>query len=173
MEVFGNIALTIIAVIAALVFAGFILIRACHDLLIYRAVRLMHRSGRFLSRRDFEQRVAASTGTVVFEYPTLGWRVLRVWWTPDDIRSIGQAANLSEQSTDSEGVTPSPFEAWCHDTYTDLDRGHALIVPFYLFGAAYYRFRESLLAGAPSLRSVCVRSASVHFCRTYEPNGNA
>jgi hypothetical protein len=88
-------------------------------------------------------------------------------------RSRHRSANLSEQAPDSEGVTPSPFEAWCHDIYTDLDRGHALIVPFYLFGAAYHRFRESLLARVPSLRSVCVRSASVHFFRTHEPTGNA
>ena len=173
METIAYTALTIAAVIGALVLAIAAYIRFCHYRQTHRAIRVMRQCGRLLSRADFEQRVATSSGTVIFEYPTLGWRVLRVWWTPDDVLGLAHSAGISEQSPDSEGVAPSPFEMWCHDTYTDLQRGRAFLVPLYIFGSAFQRFSQALRSRFPTMRSAFVHSALVHFTRTNEPNGNA
>jgi len=132
----------------------------------------MRERGRILSEVEFEQHLANSNGTVLLEYPTLGWRVLRVWWTPDDVSALADAAGISRQSPDSEGAGPSPFETWCYDTYTDLQGGHAFLVPLYLFGSAFQRFGPSLRARHPAMKTALVRSALVHFARGGKPNGN-
>ena len=75
MPAFAYAVLTIGFVVGVLGLAFVIYIRISHYLLTYRAVRLMRRSGRFLSRTDFEHHLATSTGTVLFESPTLGFRV--------------------------------------------------------------------------------------------------
>jgi hypothetical protein len=173
MEAIAYTALTMAAAVGLLAFSLAAFIRAYHYLQTHCAVRLMRQRGRLLSRADFEQRVADSTGTVLFEYPTLGWRVLRVWWTPDDVLARAHSAGFSEHSPEPDGVATSQFETWCHDTYTDLQSGRAFLVPLYIFGAAFQRFSRSLRTRFPMMRSVFVRSASVHFTRVTESKGNA
>jgi hypothetical protein len=120
MEALAYVILAIVVLIGALCLAFAIYIRTIHYLLTYRAVRQMRQTGRFLSKSEFEQRVEASAGTVIFEYPTLGWRVLRIWWTPDDVLSLAQSAGISDRSPDSQGHDPSPLEAWIHDNFWEI-----------------------------------------------------
>ncbi|WP_042725125.1 hypothetical protein [Chthoniobacter flavus] len=123
----------------------------------------MHRLGRMLFRGQFERHLLASRGTVIFEYPTLGLRVLRVWWTPDDIRAVAAAMGIPDESVPGAGVPP--FELWCHDTYLDPERGKAFIVPLYLFGSGCHRFIQSVGARFPMMKHTYVCSAAVRFFR--------
>lgn len=166
MEAIAYTALTIAVVIGA----PAVYIRVCHYRQTHRAVRLMRQCGRFLSRADFEQRIAKSSGTVIFEYPTLGWRVMRVWWTPDDVLALADSAGISKESPTPNAAEPSPFEIWCNDTYTNEQSGRAFLVPIYIFGSAYSRFPQSLGTRFPAMNSISVRSAFVELTRDNVPN---
>src|ERR1043165_8076429 len=161
MQALGLAALVIAIIIGlmALVFA--ICIRLGHYSDTRRATRLMRERGRLLAQPDFERRLAKKSGTVILELPTLGWRVLRAWWTPDDVAARGLTTGLSDQSPKGHGFFGSPLEEWCHDTYTDLEKGSALLVPLYLFGSRFQSYERSLRARYPSLQIVRVFSAGV------------
>ena len=117
-------------------------------------------AGRLLAKTDFEQRISAASGTVILEYPTLGWNVVRVWWTPDDIVAAARDAGIPDQSSDPGGDTAAP-RGMVLMTFTDLERGRASLVSWYLIGWAACVRLEKLHP-----RSVLVRSGVVHLVRT-------
>lgn len=139
-----------------------------HRLWNWRTFRQMRLAGRLMSRSEFERELAAGKGTVVFEFPTLGWRVLRVWWTDEDVWALGRAAGLAEQSPDpedKEGMAPSPFECWCHDAYVVPEGGRASLVPLSILGGACHRFQTSIQQRFPGVPVIHVRSELVHLFR--------
>jgi len=164
MNLFVYTLLAIVIVIGLLVLALDIFIRVCYYLNIYSDIRRMRQAGRCLSRIEFEQRVASSTGTVIFEYPTIGWPILRVWWTPDDVLACAHSAGISEPPPELN-FDPCPFDVWCHDTYTDLQRGRAYLVPLYLIGSAFDRFERSLKGRFPDFSATTVLSGHVETFR--------
>ncbi len=163
MAVFGYALLITAAFCGLLIGTCAIYLRVLHYAGTYRVVHRLHRLGRVLFRGQFERHLRACRGTVIFEYPTLGWRVLRVWWTPDDVHAVAGAAGIPGEGVPGAGVPP--FEIWCHDTYLDLDRGKAFIVPYYLFGAGGRRFIRSLGMRFPEMKHTYVCSAAVQFFR--------
>src|SRR5579872_2062215 len=86
----------------------------------WRLRRRMRDAGRWLPRAELLKRLQARSGTLLVEWPTPGWRFCRAWWTPEPIPASVR-----------EPVEPGrvrQFDRWCHDRYTDLERGTALLV---------------------------------------------
>jgi hypothetical protein len=86
----------------------------------WRVRRRMRRAGRWLPKAELFERLQAGSGTLIVDWPTPGWRFCRAWWTPEVIERPTQEL--------SEPRRARQFERWCHDRYTDLERGTALLV---------------------------------------------
>jgi hypothetical protein len=153
-----------VLVLAALCGALFLLlniyIRVGHHLETWGAIRLMRERGRLLSKADFEQKLADSSGSVIFEYPEAGWRVLRVWWTPDDVLAIAREAGISDKSPDPETIPVSRFDTWGQHQYTDLETGRALLAVLSLW-CVLPNFSPTLEAHFPGMRTVFLYSGLV------------
>ncbi len=85
----------------------------------WRLRRQMRRAGRYLPRARLCERLRARSGTLIVEWPTPGWRFCRAWWTPEAIERPQEP---------SEPRSARQFERGCHERYTDLERGTALLV---------------------------------------------
>jgi len=157
--VIASMVLTVLLLIVALLLCVFAWIRISHYLMTRKALGQMRKTHRYLSRADFEAHLAASRGSVIFENPTITWRVMRVWWTPDDI--VEKTAHVSAESPDARGMEPSPRETLLQDVYLDLKRGSALLVPMYLFGPAPQKYFTKFQARFPKVPTASARSAIV------------
>jgi len=90
--------------------------------------RALWRQGRFVAREDLERRLAAGEGTVIEEIGLKG--PTRLWWTPDDVPSLGTLPlSYRDVVTVLEGGEHA-FNAWCLTEYLDVDRGRAVTVSF-------------------------------------------
>lgn len=134
-----------------------------HRLLGWKVSSKMREAGRLITPAEFEQRLASSSGTAIFELPTLGWRVLWVWWTPDDVRLAAPSSCAAESSDPLD--PPSPLECWCRDHYTDLDTGRALLVARQFTGRAFNRYPSKLRSAFPRMPTVTVLSAMIDLWR--------
>lgn len=157
--VIASMILAVVLLLASLFLCAFAWVRISHYLMTRRAVDRMRAAGRYLSRQDFENHAAASRGSVIFEYPTIGWRVMRIWWTPDAI--VEKTAHVSDESSDARGMYPSPRETLLNDAYLDFDGGSAQLVPLYLFGPAPRKYFANFQARFPKVPTAFVRSALV------------
>lgn len=92
-----------------------------------RLVRRMEKAGRVMSWADVE---AAGVGTVIVEFPYLGWPEVRCWWTPEHVRDAAAAAQIEipapdwMQTHDSWEVAAA-FAKWCRTVFLD---GEAMFV---------------------------------------------
>jgi hypothetical protein len=98
--------------------------------------------GRWLSRDTLDLKLQGNIGTLIVEYPSIGWPVLRVWWTPDKVPVVVgpepdmeafEAATREISTTDRTPVLPEIVAAveWttsCMQRYTALGSGQALAV---------------------------------------------
>jgi hypothetical protein len=152
----------VLGVLALLVLIFSVSVWINHLLLGWKVCSQMRKAGRLITPAEFEQRLASSSGTAIFELPTLGWRVLWVWWTPEDARL---AAPLKCAAESSVPLDPSPFECWCRDHYTDLSTGRAFLVARQFTGRAFSRYPTKIKSAFPRMPTVTVLSAMIDLLR--------
>ncbi len=97
----------------------------------YKWKSLLVQQGRF---RNPQIAVAElRSGTLIVDSPTLGWGLLRCWWTPDELRTITPHAipsdNDRQQHIEAEPERLElPFDRWVHSQYLDSDTGSAILL---------------------------------------------
>ncbi|QIF04931.1 hypothetical protein [Roseimicrobium sp. ORNL1] len=149
-----------VLVLLALIFSASVWIN--HLLLGWKVCSQMRKAGRLITPAEFEERLASSLGTAIFELPTLGWRVLWVWWTPEDVRL---AVPSESEAESSDSLDPSPLECWCRDHYTDLSTGRAFLVARQFTGRAFSRYPAKVRSSFPRMPTVTVLSAMIDLIR--------
>ncbi len=121
------------------------------NLMKLRTRRLMRRQGRWLSESDLLARIEQEGGTAIIESPTVGWRIARLWWTPDDVHAC---APVEAPDRSTQRVLRHPYDQWAHAQYTDFETGRALL--YSVFQMRWHRRR--LLRRFPELPFVNVWS---------------
>ena len=86
--------------------------------------RTMRKQGRFVPWRDLERRLMDGEGTVIEEVGLKGAQ--RVWWTPDDVASMGRLPSSYEEVGDVLEGAPHAFNDRCLAEYLDPERGRAM-----------------------------------------------
>lgn len=86
--------------------------------------RSMRKQGRLVAWRDLERRLMDGEGTVIEEVGLKGAQ--RVWWTPDDVASMGRLPSSYEEVGDVLEGAPHAFNDRCLAEYLDPDRGRAM-----------------------------------------------
>jgi hypothetical protein len=81
----------------------------------------MRRAGRLLSKGELDRYLVLGSGTLIVEFPTVGWSYSRAWWTEDDLRDRVPAPSETD-------VTLEEFSRWCYETYIERDYGRARLV---------------------------------------------
>jgi hypothetical protein len=152
-------AMAVVSGLLTLAYRSFV--RLLHYWRTQQLLAAMRRAGRFLPRAEFEEHLAVSEGTVLIEYPTVGWRGLWVWWTSDDVVALARAAGFHPEHATNQGLATGEMEAWCRDRYLDRERGRALLVPIYAVGGGFQTYGGTLRERAPELSVVKVRSAAL------------
>lgn len=102
------------------------------ELLFYLS---MWNDGRTLSGRRLRQQLASGeTGTLIIEYPTLGWGMNHAWWTPDNIPARAPVEGPGSATYDDEILDlmdqdlSHPWDAWCWQEYTSTWQGKASLL---------------------------------------------
>ena len=128
-----------------------------------RVRRRMRVASRFLSWHTAIDRIGNARGTLILESPTAGWNVTRAWWTPDNVLALSPAPPPDASERDVLVLIRHPFIEWCHEHYTDLDRGTAYLVAVYNGHRSAKRLvarfpgitKIDLWSGALSMRDCC------------------
>ncbi len=126
----------------------------------------MHREARAISRERLLSRIKSGEGTVIAESPIIGWGTTRLWWTPDEILALAPMEPTRQPFHTHWYLS---FDEWCHDRYTDLDRGRALLCPVWRSSA----LRKALGKQFPRLKLVVVWSGALTFDWRAEMNDNS
>jgi hypothetical protein len=155
----------VLGVLTLVVLALSVWVWITHLRLGWKVCSQMRKAGRLITPAEFEQRLASSSGTAIFELPTLGWRVLWVWWTPEDVRLAAPPECAGESSVP---LDPSPLECWCRDHYTDLSSGRAFLVARQFTGRAFSRYPARVKSAFPRIPTVTVLSAMIDLLRLEE-----
>lgn len=95
----------------------------------------MRNEGRTLSGRRLRQQLAAGkTGTLIIEYPTLGWGMNHAWWTPENIPARAPVEGPDSATYDDEFLDlmeqdqPHPWDAWCWQQFISTSQGKASLL---------------------------------------------
>lgn len=119
--------------IAAICGLGVLLMVALH-VWVYSAIWIssrrlrveLHRRQRTISRKEVRQRIEKNEGIILCEAPTMGWNVVRLWWSPS--ADFVPRRELDERE---ELVLKDDIEN--HRRYIDLDTGSAYLVDGFVF----------------------------------------
>jgi len=127
--------------------------------------RRMRQQGRLLSIDDVKRKIEAEKGTLILEYPGLGWNVNRAWWTADDVAAIAPMPPRSlddlddDLDVDLEDFDGRPFTEWAIAEYLSERTGKALLFSTW----SSVGVTDLLLAEFPELKKVRVDSQLVDF----------
>lgn len=92
----------------------------------------MWRHGRTISLKQTKNHVAIHGGTLILEFPTIGWGISRAWWTPDNVALIGPCTPPDEKERrelkDFIFYGLHEWDRWCFNNYTSPDTGRAFLV---------------------------------------------
>ena len=115
----------VLGVISVIVMAPFfVLLFLSTGIRSLRFRRSMRKQGRLVAWRDLERRLMDGEGTVIEEVGLKGAR--RVWWTPDDVASLGELPSSYREVGDVLDGAPHAFNDWCLAEYLDPERGRAM-----------------------------------------------
>jgi hypothetical protein len=81
----------------------------------------MRRASRLLSKGELDRHLLHGSGTLIVEFPTVGWSFSRAWWTEDDLRDRVPAPSETDVILDE-------FSRRCYETYFERDHGRAQLV---------------------------------------------
>lgn len=134
------------------------------ELLFYLS---MWNDGRTLSRRRLARRLAAGdTGTLIIEYPTMGWARTHAWWTPDDLHALAPVP-IPDPDSDEYGDAvlelmeqdqSHPWDTWCWQEYTSTWQGKACLLRVW----NGEKYRNWFARHYPSIPIVETTSAIIH-----------
>ena len=123
--------------------------------------RKMRREGRLLGIDEVKRKIVAEQGTLILEYPSLGWNNSRVWWTSDDVAEIAPMPPRSiedfEPDSDWEDFDGGPFTEWVVAEYLSEETGKAFLISVWNSKSA----AEKLFSEFPSLKKMRVDSQLV------------
>lgn len=115
-----------LAVLAALSWPCLIASRWVRDRREHRFRARMRAEGRFLLWQDFRRNMRESGGTCIEQrFSPKG--PVRFWWTPENVYEESPF-EIIDWFTMRKGGRFAPFISWCHQRYTSLDSGGALLV---------------------------------------------
>ena len=89
------------------------------------------RQGRYRNPKVVPSEIVG--GTLIVDNPTLGWRVLQCWWTPERVREITPLAIPTEAEREvhvrsSPESLDMPFDRWVHTRCLDPNSGAAVLL---------------------------------------------
>jgi hypothetical protein len=87
--------------------------------------KLMKSKGRFIAANDIHPRLAAGIGTLIMESTMKG--VYRIWWTEDDLSSLGEPVSIEEEVRAIIQGQEHHFNSRCRSEYLDDETGRALL----------------------------------------------
>ncbi len=96
----------------------------------WRLKRMMRRDNRSMSPDELLAKLNSQNGSIIFERPYLGWGISRIWWTPDDMKSLSPAKprTLEDFDYDLTNITSEPFTEWAVENYLSERTGKAWLV---------------------------------------------
>lgn len=91
--------------------------------------RQMARASRSLSRRD-RRRIDQEEGTLIFDSFTLGWGIVRVWWTPEKVSEMQPPPlpTTDEWRAAATEANVTPWDRWCWNNFISPVTGRALLL---------------------------------------------
>jgi hypothetical protein len=113
--------------------------------------RLMKSKGRFISVSDLRPKLDGGTGTLIVECHTTQ-RPFRIWWTEDDLSSLGRPLSTREEFQAFYDGQEHPFNTRCLKEHLDAETGRALLTSL---PASHTRL-EKLAHTFPSMKIVRV-----------------
>lgn len=93
--------------------------------------RRMKRCGRFLLRHELSDRIAVEgPGTLIVEFPSMGWRFTHAWWTHEKTRALCPfpLPSHDDYRRTAETEQSLDWDRWYWDNYTDPTKGRALLL---------------------------------------------
>ena len=134
-------AINIILLPISLVIAGFLLLAflviyppvLCASLLGYRR---WYRTLRIAGRTQSPSALLRShqCGTLIVNYPSLGWNTSHCWWTPDEVESLSPIPIPTDDDRNNriksknDGKLSHPFDRWGYERYLALETGTAILL---------------------------------------------
>ena len=112
--------------------------------------KMMGSRGRFITGNDLRPKLDEGTGTLVVECHTKG--PFRIWWTDDDLASLGTPLSTREELRAFYEGQEHPFNSRCLREYLDDETGKALLTSL----PARHARSEKLASTFPSIRVVRV-----------------
>ncbi len=94
-----------------------------HGLLLRRRLR---QCGRVMSRAQAQERIEKGEGTILVEYPTMGWNVARIWWSAETEWEDQHEAPESHRFA-------TPTDHLYYDRFVSEETGEALLVSGYVW----------------------------------------
>ena len=96
----------------------------------WRLKQMMRRQLRVMKIDDVRLKLASQSGSLIIEYPYLGWGISRVWWTPDDVVAVSPAEpkTIDDFDCDLTNMTSEPFTEWAVAHYLSATTGRAWLV---------------------------------------------
>jgi hypothetical protein len=85
----------------------------------------MKANGRFIALNDLRLRLIAGKGTLIADTGHKG--PYRVWWTEDDLLSLGSPASTKKEFISIMEGNEHPFNSRCLKEYLDEENGKALL----------------------------------------------
>lgn len=159
--------------VAVLVIGGGLIALACFSRYhTFRFKRAMRRAGRWASWDDIEAWLAQGPGTLIIDWPSLGWRDVHVWWTRESVARTASehgvfppplAVEHVQPGSVSDGPRPCDlaFTAWLIVRYFHRHRGLATLVACTHSArarSALERRISALCAAHPHLETIETRS---------------
>lgn len=92
--------------------------------------RKMRRSGRYLTLQQCKYRIVNERGTLIIEFPLLGWGNSRAWWTPENILLNAPRTPPTQEERGDSKLKREIFEwdRWCFMNFTSEETGRALLI---------------------------------------------
>jgi hypothetical protein len=112
--------------------------------------KMMESKGRFVTGNDLRRKLDEGTGTLVVECRTKG--PFRIWWTEDNLASLGTPLSTREELKAFYEGQEHPFNNRCLKEYLDDETGKALLTSL----PARHARSEKLVSTFPSIRVVRV-----------------
>jgi len=85
--------------------------------------RRLSEQGRFVELADIAPKLDAGEGTLIVEFR---WSASRIWWTPDDLLSLGTPPTDEEWIAILHGEAFHAYNDQCVQTYLAVDGGTAV-----------------------------------------------
>ena len=79
-----------------------------------------------MSRNDAKERIERNEGIILGDAPTIGWNVVRIWWSPSADFLKGVEPENIEEMASKEDIEN-------HRRYIDLNSGTAYLVDGFVF----------------------------------------